>query len=93
LTTALAYRASSEIPINKTRGESAAHDLAVVWAITHLADSMPATIDDRAALEEARAQLSALADLLGTDDVGLKCVLEEHYTYDATAHRRPTVPP
>jgi hypothetical protein len=57
LTAALAYCASSQIPIKTTRDESTAHDLAVVWAVTHLADSMPATIDDRVALEAARAQL------------------------------------
>jgi hypothetical protein len=78
LTAAIAYR-DSQIPIKHTRDRSAEHDLAIVWAVTQLGDSMPATIDDRVELERARAHLSALAELLGTDEVGLKHVLREHH--------------
>lgn len=93
MTEALAYRASSQSPVRTPRDTSATRDLALVWAVTRLADSMPAPIDDRIALNEARAKLSALADLLGTDEVGLKYALEDRYDpYDE--HRlRPSAPP
>lgn len=90
MTEALAYRASSQSPIKTPRDTSATRDLALVWAVTRLADSMPASIDDRIALDEARAKLSALADLLGTDEIGLKSALEDR---SASYDGRPGAPP
>lgn len=58
---------------------NAAEDLAVVWAVVRLIESMPASVDDRLALEDARVRLLELAACLGTDEVGLKDLLGRRY--------------
>jgi len=65
----------------------------MVWAVTRLADSMPAAINDRIALDEARANLSALAELLGTDEVGLMSALDDCSDPFRARRHRPSAPP
>lgn len=78
MTTALAYDPTSNSVISETSGErDVAHDLAVVWAVVQLADTMPATIEDRVALAEARSRLLDLARSLGIDEVALARVLAD----------------
>jgi hypothetical protein len=80
LTVAFAYDATSEVLLPQGQeGESAAEDLAVVWAILQLADSAPASVEDRRALGEARLSLIELAAALGTDEAGLKELLRARY--------------
>lgn len=90
MTAAIAYDATSEVPISQFGAErDAAHDLAVVWAVVQLADSMPATIEDRVALEAARSRVRELARTLRTDEIGLKRRLEERYERDIGTHGVP----
>lgn len=82
MTVAFAYDATSEVLLPQgEEGESAAaaEDLAVVWAILRLADSAPASVEDRRALGEARLSLIELAAALGTDEAGLKELLRARY--------------
>lgn len=81
MTAALAYDATAEVRMmSDTRdAEDAVGDLAVVWAVVQLAESMPASVNDRLALEEARARLLKLATALGTDEIGLNGVLKRRY--------------
>lgn len=55
--------------------ESVAEELAVVWAVVQFAESMPASVEDRRALEQAHASLCEVAASLGTDEEGMKEVL------------------
>jgi predicted secreted Zn-dependent protease len=96
LTVPLAYNATSEVPLPQWReAEGAAEDLAVVWAIVRLAESMPASVEDRRALDEARASLHELAAALGTDEAGMKELLRERYftirESDATVLSHPSL--
>lgn len=80
MTVALAYDATSEVLLPQWgEGENAAEDVAVVWAILQLADSAPASVEDRRALDEARASVVELAAALGTDEAGLKELLRVRY--------------
>jgi hypothetical protein len=90
LTTALAYDLTSDVPIRAAGEErDAASELAVIWAVVQLGESMPATIEDRAALEDARARLLDLARALGADENGLKRLLQDRYEGCADTHDGP----
>lgn len=78
MTVALAYNATSHVPWLE-EGEGAAEDLAVVWAIVRLAESMPASVEDRCALNQARKTLRELAAALGTDEAGMEDSLHRRY--------------
>lgn len=80
MTAALAYNATSQVPLRQWgEGEGAAEELAVVWAVVQFAESMPASVEDRRALERARASLREVAAALGTDEEGMRELLRRRF--------------
>ncbi|HEY8722853.1 MAG TPA: hypothetical protein VIL92_03205 [Gaiellaceae bacterium] len=75
MTAALANNAMAHSSPFLGEGGSAAEDLAVAWAVVRYAHSMPAAVEDRAALETAQTELLQLAEALGLDDEALKELL------------------
>lgn len=77
MTAALAYTAMTHSSLGLDEGGSAPERLAVAWAIVRSANTMPATLDDRAALDAAHAEVLRLASTLGFDETGLKMLLRD----------------
>jgi hypothetical protein len=77
LTAAFAYTAMTDLSLVLGEGGSAPEKLAVTWAIVRSASTMPATLEDRAALDAAQAEVLRLAATLGYDEFGLKVLLRD----------------
>jgi hypothetical protein len=73
LTAGLAYQTAAESSWGRLgEGESAIEHIAVTWAVLQFSASMPASIEDQAAIAEATRHTLELAATLGASESDLR---------------------